>query len=136
MNGVNGSEQRRAPRFKGRLPVELESGRGVTRDFSGSGIFFETDRSFSTGQPIEFNIVLEYIDPEHPVLLKCLGEIVRVDESGQKIGVAAAIHSYSFEELQRGIIKHTPKHVLETKKRRQKKSNQTSDTRKWHLTNV
>jgi hypothetical protein len=30
----------------------------------------------------------------------CQGEIVRVEESGQKIGVAAAINSYTFEEIQ------------------------------------
>ena len=93
------SDKRRAPRYRGALPVELESGKGITRDFNGSGIFFETDRRFSPGQPIEFTIVLEHVDPAHPVRLKCRGEIVRVEESGQKIGVAATISSYSFKEL-------------------------------------
>jgi hypothetical protein len=93
------AEDRRAPRHKGKLPVELESGKGVTRDFSGSGVFFETDRSFSPGQFIEFTLVLEHIDPDRPVRLKCRGEIVRIEASGQKIGVAAAINSYTFEEL-------------------------------------
>jgi len=97
---VKGSEQRREPRHKGKLPVELESGKGITRDFNGSGIFFETDRSFSLGQPIEFILVLEHIEPERPVRLKCRGEIVRVEESGQKIGVAASINWYAFEEFQ------------------------------------
>jgi hypothetical protein len=96
---LKGSEERREPRHKGKLPVELESGKGITRDFSGSGIFFETDRSFSPGQPIEFTLILEHIDPERPVRLKCLGEIIRVEDSGQKIGVAAAINSYTFEEI-------------------------------------
>jgi len=80
--------------------VELASGKGVTRDFSGSGIFFETDRSFTPGQPIEFTLVLEHIDPKRPVRVTCKGEIVRVEKSGQKIGVAAAISSYEFEEVQ------------------------------------
>ena len=31
------SEERREPRHRGKLPVELESGKGITRDFSGSG---------------------------------------------------------------------------------------------------
>ena len=93
------SEQRSEPRHKGKLPVKFESGKGITRDFSGSGIFFETDRAFSPGQPIEFSIVLEHIDPERPVRLKCRGEIIRIEESGQKIGVAAAINSYTFEDL-------------------------------------
>jgi hypothetical protein len=43
---------------------------------------------------------MEHIDPERPVRLKCRGKIVRVEESGQKIGVAAAISSYTFEEFQ------------------------------------
>jgi hypothetical protein len=53
----------------------------------------------SPGQSIEFTLVLEHIDPERPVRLKCLGEIIRVEDSGQKIGVAAAINSYTFEEI-------------------------------------
>jgi len=97
---VKESEHRRETRHRGKLPVELESGKGITRDFSGSGVFFETNRSFSPGQPIEFTLVLEHIDPERPVRLKCRGEIIRVEESGQMIGVAASINLYSFEELQ------------------------------------
>ena len=93
------SEQRREPRHSGKMPVELESGKGLTRDFSGSGIFFETEKSFSLGQSIEFTIVLEYIDPGHPVRLKCRGKIVRIEEKGQKIGVATSIQSYTFGEF-------------------------------------
>lgn len=100
---MKGNEGRREPRHRGKLPVELEFGKGVTRDFSGSGIFFETDCSFSLGQPIEFCLVLVHIDPERPVCLKCRGEIVRVEESGHKIGVAATISSYIFEEIQQDI---------------------------------
>lgn len=95
------SEQRREPRHQGKLPVKFESGEGITLDFSGSGIFFETDHSFSPGQSIEFTIVMKYFDPEHPVRVKCRGEIVRVEESGQNISVAAAIDSYTFEQLQK-----------------------------------
>jgi len=97
------SEQRREPRHLGKLPVELESGGGMTRDFNGSGVFFETDRPFSIGQPVEFTFVLKYFDPEHPVRMKCHGEIVRVEECGQKLGVAATIDSYTFEELKQNI---------------------------------
>lgn len=102
------SEKRRAPRHQGKLPVKLKGGKGITRDFNSSGIFFETDRSFSPGQPIEFTIMLEYVDPAGPIQMKCRGEIVRVEESGEMIGVAATINSYSFEEFQPGIIKAHP----------------------------
>ena len=93
------SEKRRAPRHQGKLPVRLKDAKGITRDFSSSGIFFETDKSFTPGQPIEFTIMLEHADPAGPIRMKCRGEIVRVEESGQKIGVAATIDSYSFEEF-------------------------------------
>jgi len=94
------SERRREYRHKGKVPMELESGKGITRDFSVSGVFFETDRSFSPGQPIEFTLTLEHIDPERPVSLKCRGKIIRIEEGGKKIGVAATIRSYTFEEIQ------------------------------------
>ena len=100
------SEKRRATRHQGKLPVKLKDAKGITRDFSSSGIFFETDKSFTLGQPIEFTIMLEHADPEGPIRMKCRGEIVRVEESGQKIGVAATIDTYSFEEIQGEIINH------------------------------
>ncbi len=96
---VNRSEQRHAPRHKGRLPVELGAGKGTTRDFSSSGIYFETNRSFSLGQTIEFNILLKRIDPEHTMRVKCHGMILRVEDNGSRMGVAAAIDSYKFEEV-------------------------------------
>jgi hypothetical protein len=96
---LKSSEQRQVPRHRGKLPIFLKSGQGITRDFNVLGIYFETDRPFSTGQSIEFSIVLKHAYPERPVRMKCLGEIVRVEESGPKIGVATTINSYSFEEL-------------------------------------
>src|SRR4030043_1534430 len=88
---VKEAEKRRAPRPPGALPVKFEDGKGITRDFSSSGIFFETDKSFTPGQAIEFTIVLEYVDPDRPGRLKCMGEIVRAEENGQKIGVPPPI---------------------------------------------
>ena len=95
------SEKRTAPRHQGKLPIMLNGAKGITRDFSSIGIFFETNRSFSPGQPIEFAIELKYAHLEGPVQVKCKGEIVRIEECGEKIGVAATIDSYSFlfEEL-------------------------------------
>jgi len=95
---VKESEKRRAHRHQGAAPIELEEGKGVTRDFSSTGIFFETDQSFTPGQAIEFTIMLERVDPDRPVRLKCRGQIVRIEKSDHKIGVAAAIRSYSFEK--------------------------------------
>ena len=95
-----GAEQRKETRYRGMLPVETEGTRGLTRDFSTSGVFFETDKSFTPGQIIEFSINLEHVDLSGPLRLKCVGEIVRVEENGQKIGVAASISSYNIEKVE------------------------------------
>jgi len=77
--------------------LELESGKGITRNFSSSGIYFETNRSFSVRQPIEFSIFLKHVDPDHAVRVKCLGKILRVEDNGSRMGVAVAIDSYTIE---------------------------------------
>jgi hypothetical protein len=95
---MQGSELRESPRCPGAIPVITEAGKGITRDFSGSGVFFETNGSFSPGQSIEFSFVLEHLYPDRPVCLKCKGAIVRVEKNGLKIGVAATIDSYTIED--------------------------------------
>ena len=97
---VKESENKRTvPRHKGKIPVKIKGAKAINRDFSSTGIFFETDRSFSLGQSIEFSIVLKYADPEGPIKLKCKGEIVTVEESGEKIGVATTMDSVTFEAI-------------------------------------
>jgi len=94
---VKDSEKRRTIRRKGKFPIVLENSKGITRDFSSSGIFFETDKSFTPGQTIAFTIVLEYVDPDRPVHIMCRGAIVRVEDKGNKLGIAATINSYTFD---------------------------------------
>ena len=91
-------ELRESARFLGAMPVTTENTQGITRDLSSSGIFFETDGSFASGQTIEFSILLEHLYPDHPVCLKCKGSIVRVEKKGPGIGVATTIDSYTIED--------------------------------------
>lgn len=93
-------ERRKAPRFQGRLDVELETGKGATRDFSTSGIYFEADRPFSTAEPIEFSMNLEHTELGPQARVRCHGEVVRVEPMGERRGVAVAICSFGFEGLQ------------------------------------
>lgn len=80
--------------------MELEKGTGLTRDFSTSGIYFETDQSFSLAEPIEFFMNLEHTDLVPQARVRCLGEVVRVEPMGEKTGVAVAIHSFGIKVLQ------------------------------------
>jgi len=93
-------ELRRAQqRVSAVLPVNVE-GRvaGVTRDISPSGIFFETDMEMANGGSIHF--ALEFDNPSGKLLLRCSGEIVRVERSGGKVGVAAKIIESRMERLE------------------------------------
>lgn len=87
-----GPERRRAERFPMRMPVSFDGGSGTMRDFSGMGVYFETDYPFEIGSEITFTL----IDPE-AVNVHCSGRIVRVDPMREHFGVAATIDSYAVD---------------------------------------
>ncbi len=84
-------EQRRALRYPLELPVEVGGATGRTRDFSASGVFFETDRALTPGAPVRFSLVLGRVSPGLPLRLDCEGRVVRTDARDGHIGVAVAI---------------------------------------------
>jgi hypothetical protein len=92
-----GLDRRQARRFPVVLPVELEAGEGLTRDATLSGVYFETDQSFSPGEPIRLILVLEHVYPGRPVRLQCQGRVVRVERRDGKTGVAVDITSCEFD---------------------------------------
>jgi len=86
----NNVGDRRAERISWKLPVNLGVATGTTRDISASGVFFETAATC----PLLSNVVrfeLELDTPNGKVLLKCLGEIVRIEPRDKRVGVAARI---------------------------------------------
>lgn len=92
-------ERRRKRRHKGMIPVEIEGGTGMTRDFSSSGVFFETDQWLEAGMSVEFALMLEHSYPNEPGRFLCQGKVVRVEPGGEKVGVAVTIDSYSFADV-------------------------------------
>ncbi len=64
---------------------------------SGSGVYFETDESFTAGSVVDFSVDLEYARVEGTIRLICSGRIVRVDRRKGKLGIAVAIESHRFE---------------------------------------
>ena len=82
--------KRRDARVKASLPVNFDGkAGGVTKDVSASGVFFETDEDMADGSPIEFTV--EFDGPTGKLVMRCTGQIVRVERSGGKVGVAAKI---------------------------------------------
>lgn len=70
-------------------PVDLGNTKGVTRDISASGIYFETNASYAPGNRINFTV--EFDSPAGKLMLKCDGEIIRVEPRGGEVGVAVKI---------------------------------------------
>jgi len=98
-------ERRHARRYRVAVPVELEHGRGLTRDISASGVFFETGSLFPVGVTISFSLVLEHADPGGPVRLQCQGEVVRVEQREGKVGVAVCFTVYQFDLPGQGSLR-------------------------------
>jgi hypothetical protein len=96
--------KRRDERVKAALPVRVAGGQpGLTRDVSASGVFFETDEEMSSGSAIEFAV--EFDGPAGRMVMRCSGEIVRVERSGGKVGVAAKILESKLELKDESISK-------------------------------
>src|SRR5438094_10660026 len=91
---LSSTDRRQARRYQVTLPVELAHGTGITRDASAAGVFFETDLLFSPGVSIRFSLVFEHADADGPLRFQCQGEVLRVEQCADKVGVAVRLTSY------------------------------------------
>jgi hypothetical protein len=98
-------ERRRMPRYPVSLVIEMELGKGTTRDISASGVYFETAELLAAGAPIRFTLVLEHADPS-PLRVGYAGQVMRVEPRGTAFGVAAAITSHWIEPSSPGFANH------------------------------
>lgn len=71
------------------LPVDLGIATGVTRDISASGVFFETEATYPLSSSIQFEMKLDTLQDN--ILVKCRGDIVRVEPRNKQVGVAVKI---------------------------------------------
>ncbi|GFO64437.1 PilZ domain-containing protein [Geomonas paludis] len=83
--------ERNAVRFKGEIPLEIKQGMGITRDFSACGLYFFTDQQVSLGENLELVMLLEHLNQEHKVRLRCQADVVRVEPEADRFGIAVAI---------------------------------------------
>ena len=90
------TQRRREERMIVARPVILDRGTGVTQNISASGVFFETDLDFAAGSPINFAIELDG-PQKKKLMLRCRGEIVRIERQHDKIGVAAKFAASQLE---------------------------------------
>lgn len=97
-------DKRREERVNASLPVDAGPATGVTRDVSASGMYFETDASYTVGSPV--NIALSLDTPWGKVMFRCDGKIVRVESHDRKVGVAVQFIEPKLEARQRARRRH------------------------------
>jgi len=92
---IRRAERRRFPRYDATLLVLLSGGVGRTVNMSETGVLLETDQAFQTMEPIEFDLVLEELDPEHPYWMRCQGVVARAEHVEGLWRVAVDIDRYT-----------------------------------------
>ena len=69
--------------------------KGVVKDISATGIYFEIDQKQVVGSNIDF--VLDLDTPGGPIHVQCHGTVVRIEEKSGRIGIAATIKESIFK---------------------------------------
>ena len=94
---MNRAEEKRASqRIQVEVPVYIGHEKAVTRDISWAGVYFLTDQSFSEGGELSFSMDLTYALPGKPIKLDCQGEVIRIEQHGEKFGIAAKINNFQY----------------------------------------
>ena len=95
----SGNERRSQKRIPARIPVSIRSSsdraaQAETRDISASGIFLYTASRLAEGSALEMVLMLppELTQGEKRWIC-CQAEVIRVEGSGERFGVAAAIRN-------------------------------------------
>lgn len=81
--------QRRAKRVAWQAPLDLGDAKGVMRDISESGVYFETVDTYSFSSLTNFEVDFDLANSN--MRLKCCGEIVRIEPCRKKVGVAVRL---------------------------------------------
>lgn len=96
------TEKRSTRRFSLELPVTLvDSEHGITtaqtRDVSSRGVYIYLESEIAEGVPLEFVMTLPTeITLSDPIRVRCAGRVLRVENDGDRQGVAVSIERYDF----------------------------------------
>lgn len=97
-NTVHKNQDKRGERrVRAALTLNLGSETAVTRDVSASGVFFEMETARALGSEIKFSA--ELATPGGKMMLRCKGEIVRIEPHGARVGVAVRIIESALESM-------------------------------------
>ena len=102
--------KRNADRFDTQLPVEIDGISSLTRNISATGMYVETDSRLTPGSHIHFTV--EVVVWGKKLKLVCDGEVVRVEQKGDKTGVAVKLDNSFFSDDGTAVLQSssTPSH--------------------------
>jgi len=96
---VTGDQEKRGKdRVFTRMPVNLEAATGVTRDVSETGLYIETDAKYAVGSEISVSVAVD--TPGGKMMLRCRGNIVRIEPRETKVGLAVHLIASTMEPLE------------------------------------
>ena len=98
--------QRNADRFDTQLPVDIDGIPSLTRNISATGMYVETDTHQTPGSHIHFTV--EVVVWGKKLKLVCDGEVVRVDQNGDKTGVAVKLDNSFFADAETAELPPSP----------------------------
>jgi hypothetical protein len=96
MESPAAQDQRSAVRFDKTMPVRIDGAHGETLNISAHGVYFETDIPQQPGALVNFTVEFQMRGRTHRIL--CEGKVVRVEQQGTRIGVAARLVAPFFDE--------------------------------------
>jgi hypothetical protein len=105
MSAGHSSDFRNSIRFPLHLQVTLKTPSGEyrakTTDISAGGILFHSESEIEVGSPVEFEIEMpvDILGTTHPVLVICVGRVVRCSEDGAGRSVGVVIDEYHFKRV-------------------------------------
>jgi hypothetical protein len=90
------NEKRASQRIQVEVPVYIGQEQATTRDVSWSGIYFLADQPFVEGGILNFSLDLTHALPGKPIKLDCQGEVLRIEQHGERFGIAAKINNFQY----------------------------------------
>jgi hypothetical protein len=85
----------RADRHPVSFPISIGPSKGIAKDISTTGIYFEIDQKQKVGSRIDF--VLDLDTPGGPIQVQCHGTVIRIEEKPGRVGIAATINESVFK---------------------------------------
>ena len=91
--------RRSTDRVHAQLAVHFEDGdAGETRNISPTGVYLVVEKTIAAGVPIRFSIEFQGAPANlGPLYLECVGEVVRAEDVGGKLGVGIRISESRLE---------------------------------------